>query len=307
MELNHLRYFLAVAEEGNITAAAERLGIQQPPLSRLIKSMEQELDAQLLVRKSRGVELTEAGRAFLDGARAVLANLDQTLDRTRSTSRGEQGRLSVGFTTTSAFNPFTARAIRLFREAYPLVQVTCEEHMSAQLVERLHSGQLDAAFMWSPPVEGIVVNSLAEDPLIVALPDGHPLARQTKAKQAIAIADLANEQFVIYGRRDGFGLYAATIMACTAADFTPRFGPEVPRLSGALSLVAIGMGVFFVPASIARIQMAGVTYRQLRGPVQPKAVLSLATRRTDHSAVIRHFRNSVRRFARTFSRPNLSQ
>lgn len=295
MELRHLRYFLAVAEEGHITAAAERLGIQQPPLSRLIKSMERELDAQLFVRKPRGVVLTETGRALFDGARTVLANLDEALDRTRSTSRGERGRLSVGFTTTSAFNPFTARAIRAFRAAYPLVQVTCEEQMSAALVERLRAGQIDAAFLWSPPMDGIVVNPLIEDPLIVALPEGHALAR---SKQAVAIADLANEDFIIYGRRDGFGLYAATITACNLAQFSPRFGPEAPRLSGALSLVSMGMGVFFAPSSIARIQMDGVAYRRLKGPAQPRAILSLATRRADHSIVTKHFRAKVRHLAR---------
>lgn len=294
MELRHLRYFVAVAEAGHISAAAERLGIQQPPLSRLIKSMERELDAQLFVRKPRGVVLTETGRALLDGARTVLANLDQALDRTRSTSRGERGRLSVGFTTTSAFNPFTARAIRAFRASYPLVQVTCEEQMSAQLVERLRAGQIDAAFLWSPPMEGIVVNPLIEDPLIVALPEGHALARD----QAIAIANLANEDFIIYGRRDGFGLYAATITACHSVNFSPRFGLEAPRLSGALSLVSMGLGVFFVPSSIARIQMDGVAYRRLKGPVQPRAILSLATRRAEHSAVTKHFRADVRRLAR---------
>lgn len=298
MDLRQLRYFLAVAEEGHITAAAERLGIQQPPLSRLIKSLEQQLDTQLFVRKPRGVVLTEAGRALRDGAMSVLANLDETLDRTRSTARGERGRLCIGLTTTSAFNPFTARAIRSFREAYPLVQVTCEEHMSAHLIERLRAGQLDAAFLWSPPMEGIIVNSLIEDPLIVALPESHALARRTSPKHPVAIGDLAQETFIIYGRRDGFGLYAATLMACHAADFTPRFGQEAPRLSGALSLVSIGMGVFFVPASIARIQMDGVAYRRLKGPVEPKAILSLATRRLDHSAATKHFRNSVRRLAR---------
>lgn len=295
MELRHLRYFVTVAEEGHITAAAERLGIQQPPLSRLIKSMERELDAQLFVRKPRGVVLTETGRALFDGARTVLANLDEAVDRTRSTARGERGRLSVGFTTTSAFNPFTAQAIRAFRASYPLVQVTCEEQMSAALVERLRAGQIDAAFLWSPPMDGIVVHPLIEDPLIVALPEGHALAR---AKRSIAIADLANEDFIIYGRRDGFGLYAATITACHSAHFSPRFGLEAPRLSGALSLVSMGMGVFFVPSSIARIQMDGVSYRRLKGPAPPKAILSLATRRVDHSTVTKHFRAKVRHLAR---------
>ena len=298
MELRHLRYFLAVAEEGHITAAAERLGIQQPPLSRIIKAIERDIDAQLFIRNARGVELTEAGRAFAEGARTVLANLDQALDRTRSTSRGERGRLCIGFTATSAFNPLVARAVREFRTRYPLVQITCEEHMSAQLIERLRSGQLDAAFLWSPPTEGIVVNPLMEDRLVVAMPADHPLSANTKEGQAISISALADENFVIYGRRDGFGLYAATIMACRAAGFTPRFVQEAPRLSAALSLVAIGLGVFFVPSAISNVYMHGVTYRNLKGSLQPKAPLSLATRRVDHSPVVRQFRTVTRRLAR---------
>ena len=103
MELRHLRYFIAVAEERHITRAAERLGMQQPPLSQQIKAIERELDVQLFRRKARGVELTEAGQAFLEDARATLAHLDRAMETTRRTARGEQGRLCVGVTSTSAF------------------------------------------------------------------------------------------------------------------------------------------------------------------------------------------------------------
>src|SRR5262245_17060141 len=121
MELRHLRYFIAVAEEGHVTRAAERLGIQQPPLSYRIKAMERELDVQLFRRKARGVELTDAGRAFLDNARAMLAQYDHTFEATRRTARGEQGKIRLGVTPTSAFHPFVPRVIRAFREAFPLI------------------------------------------------------------------------------------------------------------------------------------------------------------------------------------------
>src|SRR5690242_4152783 len=117
MELRHLRYFIAVAEEKHITRAAERLGMQQPPLSQLIKAIERELGVQLFLRKARGVELTDAGRTFLDEARATLKQLERTFETTRRASRGEQGRLSVGFTSTTPFHPLVPRAIRAFREA----------------------------------------------------------------------------------------------------------------------------------------------------------------------------------------------
>ena len=137
MELRHLRYFIAVAEEGHITRAAERLGMQQPPLSQRIKAIERELDVQLFLRKARGVELTDAGRAFLDNARAVLAQFDHAFETTRRTARGEEGQICVGIVPTSPFHPFVPRAIRAFREAYPLVSLRLEERLGEELIELL--------------------------------------------------------------------------------------------------------------------------------------------------------------------------
>ena len=114
MELRHLRYFIAVAEEGHVTRAAERLGMQQPPLSQQIQALERELDVQLFRRKPRGVELTDAGRALLDDARAILAHVDHAFATTRRTARGEQGRIAVGFTSSAPFHPFVPRVIRAF-------------------------------------------------------------------------------------------------------------------------------------------------------------------------------------------------
>ena len=127
MELRQLRYIIAVAEERNVTRAAERLGMRPPPLSRQIRAIELEIDAQLFRRKPRGVELTDTGRAFLDNARAVLAQVDHTFEATRRTARGEQGRISVGYSSSVAFHALVPRVIREFREAFPLVTVTLVE------------------------------------------------------------------------------------------------------------------------------------------------------------------------------------
>src|SRR5215217_8341218 len=127
MELRQLRYIVAVAEERNITRAAERLGMQPPPLSRQIRAIERETDAQLFRRKARGVELTEAGRACLDNARAVLAQVDRAFETTRRTARGEQGRICVTYSSTVAFHPVIPRVMRAFREAFPLVSATLAE------------------------------------------------------------------------------------------------------------------------------------------------------------------------------------
>src|SRR5262249_8791983 len=179
MELRHLRYFVAVAEEGHITRAAERLGIQQPPLSRQIKVIEQELDVQLFRRKARGVELTDAGHALLDDARAILADLDRAFESTRRTARGEQGRICVGITPSAMFHPLLAHAIRSFRDAFPLVSLTLEECLSNELMDRLRDEQMDAAFIRTSVAdpEGLVITPLLDEPMMVVLPDGHRLTR----------------------------------------------------------------------------------------------------------------------------------
>lgn len=301
MELRHLGYFIAVSEAGSITAAAERLGMQQPPLSRLIRTMERELDVQLLRRKARGVELTDAGRAFHDKARAILADFDDAFETARQTARGEQGRICVGVSPTGPFHPFLPRVIRSFREAFPLVSLTLEERLSNELIEQLRNNRIDAAFIWTPPTEGLVVTRLLEDELVVVLPTGHELAQSGKHGDApISLGALSDETFIIYGRKDGFGLFAATIVACREAGFSPKFGVEAPRLASALSLAAAGFGIFLVPASIQRVHMDGVTYRGLKGPNQPTSTLSLATRRGESSTVVRRFVTMVKKESQDF-------
>src|SRR5215475_4450630 len=139
MELRQLRYFIAVAEERHITRAAERLGIQPPPLSRQIKAMEREIGVQLFRRKPRGVELTDAGRALLDDAYAMLAHLDHAFDTARRAARGEQGRISVGYTSAAGFHPLVPRVIGEFQQAFPLVHLTLEENSPFDLLDRVQA------------------------------------------------------------------------------------------------------------------------------------------------------------------------
>src|SRR5215467_10266776 len=172
MELRHLRYFIAVAEEGHITRAAGRLGMQQPPLSRQIKAIEREMDVQLFRRKARGVDLTDAGRAFLDDARAMLSHLDHALDTAQRAARGEQGQVSVGYTSSPAFHPLVPRVIREFRCAFPLVSLTLEESSPHDLIERMQNDKIDIAFIGGPVAnqEGVAIDPLLEELMLVALP-----------------------------------------------------------------------------------------------------------------------------------------
>lgn len=303
MELRHLRYFVAVAEEGHVTRAAERLGMQQPPLSQQIKALEGELGVRLFRRKARGVELTEAGRAFLEDTRAVLARVGHAVATARRTARGEQGRLVIGVPPTGPFHPFVPLAVRRFREAFPLVSLTLDECLLTELLERLRREQLDVGFVRTTATEldGLAVHPLLEEPMVVALPSSHALARDDRGGDgALALGDLAGEPFVAYARQHGPALYEATVAACLGAGFSPRFGQEAPRITSALSLVAVGLGVSLVPASMQRMAMDGVAYRRLRGAAQPKAVLKLALRRSDPSAAVRNFLDLVRREAKGF-------
>ncbi|HTI81104.1 MAG TPA: LysR family transcriptional regulator [Acetobacteraceae bacterium] len=301
MELRHLRYFVAVAEEGHVTRAAERLGMQQPPLSQQIQALERELAVQLFRRKPRGVDLTDAGRALLDDARAILAHVDHAFATTRRTARGEQGRIAVGFTSSAPFHPFVPRVIRAFREAYPLVALTLDEGGTTELIEDLRSERVDAAFIRTPVADpmGITVNPLLEEAMLVALPATHALAADATE---LPLAALAAETFIVYRRPSGPGLYDAIFGACHAAGFSPIVGQEAPRIVSTLNLVAAGLGIAIVPASLARMQMDGVVYRALRSSGQPRAPLLLATRRGDTGAVVRRFLDVVKRMARTFPR-----
>src|SRR5262245_55882462 len=194
MEVRHLRYFVAVAEEGSITRAAERLDMQQPPLSQQIKAIERELDVQLFRRRAHGVDLTDAGRAFLQEARVIVTNVDNAVETTRSTARGEQRQICIGITPTGPFYPFVPRVIRTFREAYPAVFLTLEESPSPELVDRLRDEQIDAAFLRTPiaDTEGLRIDPLLEEPMVVAVPVGQVLAQSHRGRDvATTVRDLA--------------------------------------------------------------------------------------------------------------------
>jgi len=302
MDLRHLRYFVAVAEEGHITRAAERLNIQQPPLSRLIKTIEHELDVQLFRRKPRGVELTEAGHAFLGKARAALANVDQAIVTARRTARGEQGRISIGVVHTAQFHPFVPPVIRAFRESLPLVSLTLDEALSNTLVQHLRDEQTDVAFIRSLPAEseGLVFSRLLDEELVVAMPTGHPLAPVARRRPAaVPLKSLAGEPFVFPGGVR-LAIHTATIAACHAAGFTPKVSWDVPIITSTLGYVAAGLGISIVPESMRRMRMRGVSFYRFTGPLQPTLPLVLASRRGDPSPLVRQFINLVRRAAKEF-------
>jgi len=295
MELRHLRYFVAVAHEGHITRAADKLHIAQPPLSQQIKALEAEIGAPLFVRHPRGVALTDAGRSFLADAEAILAAVGQAAQRARRTARGETGRIAVGFTTSAPFHPLVARAIREFRSARPDVSFVLEESSSGDMLAGLREERLDIAFIRSGVAdpEGLAVHPLLQEDMVAALPARHRLGRRAH----LALKDLADETFILYRRPDGRGLFDVIIAACTAAGFSPHVGQEAPRIVSTLNLVAAGLGITIVPASLSRLPLEGVTYRPLRGRPPLKVPLSLASRRDERSAATLGFIELVRKLA----------
>jgi len=294
MELRHLRYFIAVAEEEHVTRAAERLGMQQPPLSQQIRALERELDVQLFRRRPRGVELTEAGSALLGEARAILSQIDHASAVARRTARGERGRIAVGFTSSAPFHPFVPRIIRTYREAVPSVALTLEEGGTMELADSLRDERIDVAFVRTAIAdqEGLVVSPLLKETMVLALPRAHMLARRTS--KVVSLKALAEETFIVYRRHNGPGLYDAILSACNTAGFSPRIGQEAPRIVSTLNLVAAGLGIALVPESLQRMRMDGVVFRRIGGAA-PMAPLYLASRRGETSIVVRRFLELIKR------------
>jgi DNA-binding transcriptional LysR family regulator len=295
MELRHLRYFVAVAHEGHVTRAAEKLHIQQPPLSQQIRALEREIDAALFVRHPRGVSLTDAGRSFLADAEQILAQAEHAKIRARRTARGEVGRIAVGFTTSAPFHPLVARAIREFRGNRPNVSFVLEESSSGDMVSGLRDDRLDVAFIRSGLVdpEGITVHPLLQEDMVAAFPARHPLSKRTR----LTLKDLADETLILYRRPDGRGLYDVIIAACAEAGFSPHVGQEAPRIVSTLNLVAAGLGITIVPASLSRLPLEGVTYKPFTGRPGIKVPLNLACRADERSAATLAFIDLVRRLS----------
>lgn len=193
MELRHIRYFLAVAEERHFTRAATKLGIGQPPLSQQIKDLERELGAQLFRRVPHGAELTEAGKAFYDVVKGMPATATRAVLAAQRVARGESGVLRVGFTASAAFNSVVPGAIRTFKRAYPDVRLQLEERNTTQLADELNEGSLDVAFL-RPGFTGnerFQLRLLSEEPMVIVLAETHPAA----ACKQIALSILKDEFF----------------------------------------------------------------------------------------------------------------
>ncbi len=256
IELRHLRYFIAVAEELHFTRAARRLHVAQPPLSQVVRRLEKELDAQLLRRTSRRVELTDAGRVFLEEARRTVAAADRSVEVVQRAARGQTGWLRVGFVESAAYE-LLPRILPAFMSRSPGVQLELHELTTEMQLNRLASGDVDVGLVREVHShDDLVVRQLLRESLVVALPRSHWLAGGWR----IRLHQLDGEQFVLFPRSQAPRLHDLIAGLCRAAGFVPRAAQEAVNLPTILGMVAAGIGVAVLPAAVTTIRWSGVVY-----------------------------------------------
>jgi DNA-binding transcriptional LysR family regulator len=281
VELRHLRYFVAVAEELHFRRAAERLHVSQPPLSQQIRALERELGVELFSRNRRRVELTAPGRALLGRAREILAAVDDAVETTRRVARGEAGELAVGFVGSAMYGALPD-VLREFRAMRPGVGLRLRELPTGAALDALAEGRIDVGVVRPAQVDaGIALDVVAREAVVVALPEAHRLA----GRRRLALRDLAGEDFVLLARREAPGLRAAI----DALGAEPHEVQEVAEVRTVLGLVAAGVGVSLVPEAVAGAERAGVRFLPLAGRA-PTVDLALAWREDDGSPALAAFR-----------------
>ena len=285
MELRHLRYFIAVAEERSFRRAAERLGIRQPPLSLQIRHLEREMGTPLFHRHARGVELTDAGKLLLEEARGILDRIGRAKSDVARRGRGESGKLNIGSSGGTYYHPLIPAIIREYGMRYPDVELVPEDSNTALLLARLRAGAIDLAFV-RPPLErdGLVTVPLVDEGTAMVLPSGHPLAGGASAP----LSAFARETFILYPRALNPGNHDMIIAACRRAGFEPILGQPAPQILSSIPMVAAGLGVSIVPRSLSRIAVDGAFFLPIEGD-GPRAEIWLARCRNERSPAVRKF------------------
>lgn len=276
IELRHLRYFVAVAEELHFSRAANRLQIAQPPLSQQIRKLEQYIGHPLFTRNSRAVALTHAGETLLERARHLLKRIDEDLDIVRKVGRGEMGSLTVGF-IGSAMLTVLPTLLGGYRMKYRQVELRLRELTTSRLIDAIREGAVDIGFLRDAgPTEGLSVESILAEKFVVALPEKHLLAERKK----VALAQLKRESLVLFPRELGPLAWDKTMALCESEGFRPKIVQEAPEWLTVLRLVSSGLGISITPACVATIKAPGTVSRELtRCPISTDIELA---HRSDH-------------------------
>jgi DNA-binding transcriptional LysR family regulator len=286
MELRHLRYFVAVAEELHFRRAAERLHMSQPPLSQQIRALEDELDVMLLERSQRRVTLTAAGAAFYERAREILDAVEDAGRLVRRVNRGEVGRLAVGF-VGSAMYSLVPEVLGAFSGRCGEVDLHLRELTTAAQLRQLESGQIDVGFIRPASGRpGLAFETVQHEAIVVALPVSHPLAREP----TLGVEQLAGETLVLLGREDSPGVRDSL---AGATELVHGDVQEVREMQTAIALVRAGVGISLVPESVRALAREGVVYRELPAG-GPTVELAMAWRAEDRSPVLGAFKQVAR-------------
>ncbi|MFN6513197.1 MAG: LysR family transcriptional regulator [Nostoc sp. CreGUA01] len=289
MELRHLRYFIAVAEELHFSRAAERLHIAQPPLSQQIQQLEAQLGVELFHRKTkRQVQLTEAGQVFLQEAYQLLAQLQKAIEVTQKIGKGEKGQLRIGFTSLVTYNLLPV-ILRQFREQFPEVELILQELTTTEQERSLRENRIHVGFA-HPPLEDNTLNQkcIQQETLIVALAETYFLAEQDK----ISVRSLINENFIMFPRHLGAGLYDQIVSLCQQGNFSPKVTQEAIQMQTIIGLVSAGMGIAIVPSSLQNLQRTGVVYRSFEEKT-PLVETAIVWREEDMAPVLQKFLQMV--------------
>lgn len=296
MELRHVRYFIAVAEHLNFRKAAEYLHIAQPPLSRQIRQLEEDLGVVLLVRSKRRVDLTKAGHAFLEQARKLIVQAGHATEAARHAQKGESGIVRIGL--ASGLGGAVSKAVFEHRRRWPAIDIECRDIFSTLQNEALHKGEIDIGFL-RPPVDQLNLECelLFEEEFVVVLPKAHRLAK----RRFLRLKDVADEPLIIFDRRFSSGLYDKILGLYSKQGFTPHLKVthvEAHEEAGAI-MIASGRAIFLgagaaVNRTVSNLELASVRLNETDAKIEVYA----AWRKGEESAVILDFLNSVRRVFR---------
>lgn len=288
MELRHIRYFLAVAEELHFRRAALRLHIAQPPLSKQIQELEQELGIQLFKRTRRSVELTDGGKVFQREAYNALASIEKGILKARLASRGEAGWLSIGFIGSSTYEVLPS-VLQEFRQKFPEVELVLQEIQSSEQNQALREQRIHVSFARFPkPEPGLVFETIYKEYLVAALPTSHHL----KGKKFLTLSELAGEPFILFPHLPSAHA-ENTLQVFAKAKLSPQIIQTVEEMHTALGLVAARIGVTLVPSSMQKTKREGIVYLNLAKP-QPELELKMGYRENEASPVLSKFIETVR-------------
>jgi DNA-binding transcriptional LysR family regulator len=289
MELRHIRYFIAVAEELNFVRAAKRLHISQPPLSQNIRQLEEELGVALFDRTKRQIRLTDAGQTFLQQSRLVLGQAEHAADLAVRASRGEVGQLRVGFMAPQ-HSMIVTEFFRVFAAGHPHVHLTCHALKPTDTIEAVQNDSVDVAFLrLAKEGAGVVIEPILKEPLVLALSEHHPLCEHKQ----LPLHALADETCILRARHLDPAFHDLALSALESAGVTPRIMYEHSEIYSALGIIAAGLAVALVPASILQLPINHLTFRELQPP-QPYVEIEMAYKGENKSAALAQFLDVVR-------------